>query len=535
MAWQYVGGTSGVGTSNGYSVSLTGLTGGIASAPAEGDLVVVFSGFGNTASSAPNITGNNSGAYNPATAAQHVNDTWDTEFRSFYEVMGSTPDTSLTVTRTTNTAYGGATVVHVWRGVDAASPFIGAATPASGANGNAINPPSYNPGVADALVIAGGAGTLAAAAASAHTGLSGSSNAIFQRADGSTADISVVMGSYTYSGVAIDPAAATGATTSTSASWAGVTLAFRMALAAIEGDLASSETGSDTASASGKVVVQGGASATEAATEDAFAASGALSSGIAGDMAAAESGTDTASASGDVFVSGVMSPSESGSDTASMTGDVFVSGALAVNETGHDAAIASGGVIVAGAAALSEVGQDAAASAGNVLVQGDLVVTESGQDVFAGSSSGSSSGDMAAVESGADGFAADGSASSGAANRAGFEMGGRVYIKRGRKIHIFDTVEDADAWETAEAVAQEAIAKAKTRTAKRRIVRKVEAAIEHEVLRLDLLDALVARFNLKLDLPSIEARQDWAEYVRIAMLARELEDEEEIESLLLLM
>lgn len=123
----------------------------------------------------------------------------------------------------------------------------------------------------------------------------------------------------------------------------------------------------------------------------------------------------------------------------------------------------------------------------------------------------------------------------GEASRAGFEMSSRVYIKRGRKIHIFDTVEDADAWEAAEAAAQEAIAKAKTRTAKRRIVRKVEAAIEHEVLRLDLLDALVARFNLKLDLPSIEARQDWAEYVRIAMLARELEDEEEIESLLLLM
>lgn len=128
-----------------------------------------------------------------------------------------------------------------------------------------------------------------------------------------------------------------------------------------------------------------------------------------------------------------------------------------------------------------------------------------------------------------------GEVGAGQASRAGFEMSSRVYIKRGKKIHIFDTVEDADAWEAAEAAAQEAIAKAKTRTAKRRIVRKVDPAIEHEVLRLDLLDALVARFNLKLDLPSIEARQDWAEYVRIAMLARELEDEEEIESLLLMM
>lgn len=266
---------------------------------------------------------------------------------------------------------------------------------------------------------------------------------------------------------------------------------------------------------------------------DSFAASGALSSGIAGTLAATETGADTASASGDVFIGGTLSATEFGGDAAALAGDVFVSGGLSASEVGADTATASGDVVVAGSLSADEVGQDTAALSGNVPVQGDLAVTESGQDVFAGSSAGSSSGDMAAVESGADGFAADGSASSGAANRAGFEMGGRVYIKRGRKIHIFDTVEDADAWEAAEAAAQEAIAKAKTRTAKRRIVRKVETAIEHEVLRLDLLDALVARFNLKLDFPSIEARQDWAEYVRIAMLARELEDEEEIETLLL--
>lgn len=118
-------------------------------------------------------------------------------------------------------------------------------------------------------------------------------------------------------------------------------------------------------------------------------------------------------------------------------------------------------------------------------------------------------------------------------NRAGFEMGGRVYLKRGKKIHIFDTVEDADAWEAAEAAAQEAIARAKTRAAKRRIVRKMEVSIKHEVLRLDLLDALIARLKLKFNFPDIEARQDWAEYARIAKLARELEDEEEIETLLL--
>lgn len=114
MAWQYVGGTSETGTSNGYSVSLNGtLTGGIASSPSPGDIVVVCSGFGNTASSAPAVSGNVSGAYTSLFTPIHQNDTWDTEFGCFYKLMGGSVDTSLTITRTTNTAYGGGTAVQV--------------------------------------------------------------------------------------------------------------------------------------------------------------------------------------------------------------------------------------------------------------------------------------------------------------------------------------------------------------------------------------------------------------------------------------
>lgn len=230
MALEYVGGTSGAGTSSGYTVSLTGLTGGIASAPAEGDLVVVFSGFANTASSAPNVSGNNSGAYLAATAAQHVNDTWDTEFRSFYKVMGATPDTSLTITRATNTAYGGATTVQVWRGVDQANPFINAATSTTGGNGAALNSPGYDPAVADSIIISGGMGTMPSAGTAGYTGISGMSNVVTGYGNGSTADASVIMASYAYVGAFFDPPAATGGTqNNTSSSWAGVTIAFRPA------------------------------------------------------------------------------------------------------------------------------------------------------------------------------------------------------------------------------------------------------------------------------------------------------------------
>lgn len=227
MAWQYVGGTTGVGTTNGYTVSLSGtLTGGIASSPATGDLIVVMTGFGNTAASAPNVTGNNSGAYVGVGTAIHANDTWDTEVRPFYRVVGATPDTSLSITRTASAVYGGATVVHVWRGVDEANPFIGV-TQTSGTNGCVINPPAYNPAVADALIIAGGAGTMAATS-NPYTAFTGMSNFITIKGDGTTSDTGTAMASFLYAGVSYDPPAVSGGTTSTSSSWGGFTFAFRM-------------------------------------------------------------------------------------------------------------------------------------------------------------------------------------------------------------------------------------------------------------------------------------------------------------------
>ena len=228
MAWVYVGSTTGAGTGSSYSVSLSGtLTGGVASSPATNDLVVVMAAHGNTASSAPNVTGNNSGAYTGIGTAIHANDTWDTEARPFYKVMGGTPDTSLTITRTNTTTYGGATVVHVWRGVDTSNPFIGVQQ-TSGTNGCVINCPAYNPAVTDAMIFAGGAGTMAATS-SAYTGITGMSNFVTRKGDGSTSDCGTVLANYAYAGVSYDPAAVSGGTTSTSSSWAGFTFAFRMA------------------------------------------------------------------------------------------------------------------------------------------------------------------------------------------------------------------------------------------------------------------------------------------------------------------
>lgn len=131
MSWQYVGGTTGTGSgATSYTVSLAGtLTGGLASSPAPGDLVVVMHAFAHTASVAPTCSGNVTGAYTGVGTAIHANDTWDTEVRPFYAVMGSTPDSTLTVNRINNTTYGAATAGAVYRLSASRSTEVGVVLP----------------------------------------------------------------------------------------------------------------------------------------------------------------------------------------------------------------------------------------------------------------------------------------------------------------------------------------------------------------------------------------------------------------------
>ncbi len=226
MALQYVGGASATGTAASYTVSLTALTGGIGSAPIEGDIVVVCTAFGYTAASAPAVLGNNSGAYPNAFTALHVNDTWDTEFGVEYQVQGATPDTTLTISRVASTAYGGGAVAHVWRGADPTTPLDVTTLTATGSNGSRPNPPAITPVTAGAVVLACGAGTQGASG-SAFTVFSGMGNAVSINADGSTSDAGVLIASVAWTSGSYDPAAATGGATSTSSSWAAATLVLR--------------------------------------------------------------------------------------------------------------------------------------------------------------------------------------------------------------------------------------------------------------------------------------------------------------------
>lgn len=120
---QYVGGVANGfgGNTSSQTVSLTSLSGGIASAPSAGDLVIVTHALASTADrdliiSTTGYTELNEG---------YVNSTFDTNLAISYKIMGGTPDTNVVITRSSITsADAQAVAIQVWRGVDQTSPIL---------------------------------------------------------------------------------------------------------------------------------------------------------------------------------------------------------------------------------------------------------------------------------------------------------------------------------------------------------------------------------------------------------------------------
>lgn len=146
------------GTTSTTNVSLTSLTGGVASAPAEGDIVVVVYTFSSTDDTDRDVivTG-----YSEL-CDLFANDSVEAQFGVFYKKMTATPDTVVNVGQTYSTGQDGSVAIHVWRGADQTTPIDVATTTATGINTGLANPPSVTPVTAGAVVLAcGGAGASA--------------------------------------------------------------------------------------------------------------------------------------------------------------------------------------------------------------------------------------------------------------------------------------------------------------------------------------------------------------------------------------
>lgn len=218
---QFVGAVAGSAVSAAsLNVSLSGtLTGGVGSSPIVGDVVVVCAAQYSSGDINMNVTG-----YTEL-CDLFSNDTVDANLIVSYKRMISTPDTSFTVTSTTN--FEMAVVAHVWRNVNATTPIDVTTTTATGTNSALANPPSITPVTGGAIILAVGA-----AATTNDNSFTNSQLSNFREesryTSGGNRGALVGVGSYAWAGGAFNPNAfSLSAFDSVVFSWAAATLALR--------------------------------------------------------------------------------------------------------------------------------------------------------------------------------------------------------------------------------------------------------------------------------------------------------------------
>ena len=226
---EYVGGViaSAPNTSTDQTVSLTSLTGGLASSPSENDIVIVYYGLATNGSN-ENLSFVTSGYTEVADLFQNAS--YSGELLVGYKVMGGTPDTSVTCDTPTGTSsWGPVMAVQVWRNVDTTTPMDVTPTTTTQSGTLLINPPAITPVTSGAVIISGGCG--AHSHQSADTYSSSDLSNFLTLSGTQTYKPCVGMGSYSaWTSGSFDPAAFTFSdSTSSSYSCVSCTLALRPA------------------------------------------------------------------------------------------------------------------------------------------------------------------------------------------------------------------------------------------------------------------------------------------------------------------
>jgi hypothetical protein len=149
-----------------------------------------------------------------------------------YKIMGSVPDTSVSIPASAATTSGVAYSIHVFRGVNTTTPNDVTAVTTSGINGAQPDPAVITPVSNGAWIYIAAGGAMAAGTApqsTAPTGLSTATNAWRQTVLTTTTNDPGLAAGYKndWASGSFDCAALTGYTTTNTGSWTAVTIALR--------------------------------------------------------------------------------------------------------------------------------------------------------------------------------------------------------------------------------------------------------------------------------------------------------------------
>lgn len=219
-ALEFVGGKSiEVIASTNPSFSLTGLSGGLASAPEAGDLVVIAVAFRNNSDT--DIVCTSTGWVE--THDLYVNGTNDVNLGLYYKFL-TAADTSIafTVASFTNSSV----AMHVWRGAEPSNPVKASVAGATGANANPA-PPAIATDVPGSVVISVGAMAGDSTNTLGDLSAPGGMEKFFGRSRSNSDNIGLA--SYLKEDVGIVPPGSFGhsASPSSAMTWAAATIAIR--------------------------------------------------------------------------------------------------------------------------------------------------------------------------------------------------------------------------------------------------------------------------------------------------------------------
>lgn len=240
------------------------------------------------------------------------------------------------------------------------------------------------------------------------------------------------------------------------------------------------------------------------------------SSGVSGQITASQD-ANTASLSGSVTAAGVSGSitATQANNTSALAGAEIFSGGITATQAANTAYLT--GVVVFSGAITALQSANTASVAGSVAggaVSGAITATQD---------------DNTAQLTGSGGFAS---------YTAEVNLGRKWYVKRRNQLYIFDSAQEADSFIAADDAAEKAIKEAQktSKKAKKRArqrVYEVSGVTPEQTISIDWVAHLVSLYGLPFDLPSIVAKQDYEEFVRVALLAQQMQDEDDIEMLLL--